>query len=97
MWVDSEVTKGSKFYFTITSRLSEPALETVLTKIAPFHGRTILLFNSNGTTATLSQQMLDLGLSVHIVNNIDEAAAKDSIPHVDAIITDSLTAVSPHI
>ena len=52
MWVESEVSKGSKFFFTITSQISHSSMELTLGKMAVFAKRTILfvdtLFDKTG-------------------------------------------------
>lgn len=94
MWVDSELSKGSNFYFTITSQLSELSVESIQSKMAPFNSRTILLFDTNGDTTGLAQHIRDLGLNLYIVHTIAEVSDKDQCPHVDTILADSLTIVS---
>ena len=50
MWVKSEVLKGSKFFFTISSQISISPMEAVLSKMAPFSKRTILFVDTLGDT-----------------------------------------------
>ncbi|KAF5365856.1 hypothetical protein D9757_013978 [Collybiopsis confluens] len=42
MWVESEVQKGSRFFFTISSQISLSSFESTLAKMSPFAKRTIL-------------------------------------------------------
>jgi osomolarity two-component system, sensor histidine kinase NIK1 len=46
MWVESEVSKGSKFFFTITSQISHSSMESTLGKMAAFAKRTILFVDT---------------------------------------------------
>ena len=46
MWVESEVSKGSKFFFTITSQISHSSMEPTPGKMAAFSKRTILVVDT---------------------------------------------------
>ena len=46
IWVESEVAKGSKFFFTITSQISHSTMEATLSKMRPFAKRTILFVDT---------------------------------------------------
>ena len=94
MWVESEVSKGSKFYFTITTQISHSTLEATLTKMQPFAKRTILYMNTLGDRSNVAEKIRLLGLKPHVATTVAQVANKDKCPHVDTIITDSLAIVS---
>ncbi|KAJ7074815.1 hypothetical protein C8F01DRAFT_1243023 [Mycena amicta] len=74
IWVESEVSKGSKFYFTITSSINlQEAMDTTLLKLTPFTKRTILLWTPCTTPLAVS-----------------DVANKEKCPDIDAIIVDSM-------
>ncbi|KAG8927685.1 hypothetical protein FRC01_007082 [Tulasnella sp. 417] len=91
MWVDSEPGRGSNFYFTITCQISPPSrLETVLQKIMPWSGRTILYLDSLGDMTGVAKLIEELGLRVHVSHEVIRLADKSRLPHIDTIIADSL-------
>jgi osomolarity two-component system sensor histidine kinase NIK1 len=56
MWVESEVSKGSKF-FTTTSQISQSSIESTLSKMLPFAKRTPLFVDTvRDTTGVLEHQ-----------------------------------------
>ena len=93
MWVESELGKGSKFFFTITSQVSSPSLEVVLQRMAPFSGRTILYIDSSRDGEPVSKLIQNMGLKVHVVHDINAVSDRDSCPQVDTILLDSLEIV----
>lgn len=94
MWVDSEPGKGSNFYFTITCQISPPSrLETVLQKIQPWSGRTILYLDSLGDMTGVAKLIEELGLKVYVSHDVIRLADKSRLPHIDTIIADSLAGV----
>lgn len=94
MWVESEVLKGSKFFFTISSQISISPMEAVLSKMAPFSKRTILYVDTLGDTTKVDDVMRVLGLKPHVVHSVAEVVDKDKCPHVDTIVVDTLNTVS---
>jgi len=46
MWVESEVGKGSKFFFAITSQIDQLSTDTMLAKMALFGNRNILFVDT---------------------------------------------------
>ena len=94
MWVESEVAKGSKFFFTITSQISQSSMEATLGKMAPFAKRTILFVDTLRDTTGVVDRIKDLGLRPHMVHEVSEVADKEKCPHIDTIVVDSLTVVS---
>ncbi|KAG9312444.1 HAMP TYPE histidine kinase [Chiua virens] len=75
MWVESEVAKGSKFFFTITSQISQSPMEHTLQKMQPFQ----------------RPEFKKLGLKAYIIHDIPEISDKERCPHFDTIVVDSLT------
>ena len=64
MWVESEVAKGSKFFFTITSQISHSTMEATSAKMAPFVNRTILFVDTLFNTMGVFDRVKELGLNV---------------------------------
>jgi len=91
MWVESEVLKGSKFFFTISSQISISPMEAVLSKMAPFSKRTILFVDTLGDTTKVDDV---LGLKPHVVHSVADVVDNDKCPHVDMIVVDTLNTVS---
>ncbi|KAK0207938.1 hypothetical protein DFS33DRAFT_1254840 [Desarmillaria ectypa] len=91
MWVESEVARGSKFFFTITSQISHSSMDNILSKMSPFSKRTILYMDSLGDDTGVAASIRDLGLKVHVVHSVSEVADKVKCPHIDTIVADSLT------
>jgi len=81
MWVESEVLKGSKFFFTILLQILISPMKAVLSKIVPFSKRTILFVDM-------------LGLKPHVVHSVAEVMDKDKCPHKDTIVVNTLNTVS---
>ncbi|KAG6848046.1 hypothetical protein H0H93_003884 [Arthromyces matolae] len=90
MWVESEVAKGSKFFFTISSQISNNSLEATLSKMSPFAKRTILFVDSLHDTTHVVDRIKDLCLRPYVVHTVAEVADKDKCPHIDTIVVDSL-------
>ena len=93
MWVESEVAKGSKFFFTITSQISHSTMEATLGKMAPFAKRTILFVDTLRDTTGVVDRIKDLGLRPYVVHEVCEVSDKEKCPHIDTIVVDSLTVV----
>ncbi|KAG0694624.1 hypothetical protein DFH29DRAFT_959340 [Suillus ampliporus] len=91
MWVESEVTKGSKFFFTITSQISQSTLETTLQKMQPFQKRAILFVDTLIDTTGVVQRIQELGLRPYVIHDVSEVADKERCPHIDTIVVDSLS------
>jgi osomolarity two-component system, sensor histidine kinase NIK1 len=94
MWVESELGKGSKFFFTITSQVSSPPLEVVLQRMAPFAGRTILYIDTSHNGDSVAKLIQMMGLKAHVVHDISSVSDRERCPHVDTILLDSLNIVS---
>ena len=94
MWVESELGKGSKFFFTITSQVSSPPLEVVLQRMAPFSGRTILCIDTSHEGDNVAKLIESMGLRSYVVHDVNAVSDRDSCPHVDTILLDSLEMVS---
>jgi len=70
-------------------------MEATLTKMAAFAKRTILFVDTLFDTTAVVDRIKDLGLRPHVVHEVNEVADKDKCPHIDTIVVDSLTVVSP--
>ena len=93
MWVESEVAKGSKFFFTITSQISQSTMEATLGKMAPFAKRTILFVDTLRDTTGVVNRIKDLGLRPYTVHEVFEVSDKERCPHIDTIVVDSIPVV----
>ena len=93
MWVESEVSSGSRFFFTITSSVSPVSLDTTLTKMQPFQKRSILFVDTMFDRTGVVQRVLELGLRPYVVHSVAEVADKTTCPHIDTIVVDSLSVV----
>jgi osomolarity two-component system sensor histidine kinase NIK1 len=90
MWVESEIGKGSKFYFTIQSQISTIPGEVIMQKMAPFAQRTILFVDTLRDKTGVAETITELGLRPFIVHDITQVADKSRTPHIDTILVDSL-------
>lgn len=93
MWVESEVGRGSKFFFTITSQISQSNLDATLVKMQPFNKRTILFVDTLRDRTGVVQRIEELGLYAHVAHNHNEVADKDRCPHIDTIVVDDVKVV----
>jgi osomolarity two-component system, sensor histidine kinase NIK1 len=93
MWVESEVGRGSKFFFTITSQLSQLSMEQTLAKMAPFANRCILFVDTFFDRTGVVDRITELGLRPYVVHDVLEVADKSGCPHIDTIVVDSLNVV----
>lgn len=93
MWVESELNRGSRFFFTITSQISHSSMENIMAKMTPFAKRTILYVDSLHDETGVAERVQELGLKVHRVHVVSEVANKDLCPHFDTIVVDSLAMV----
>jgi osomolarity two-component system sensor histidine kinase NIK1 len=90
MWVESELGRGSKFFFTVTSQMSDSPFEQILTKMQPYQGRNILFVDTLQDTTGVSEQITKLGLVPYVVHDVEELREKSQLPHIDTILVDSL-------
>jgi osomolarity two-component system, sensor histidine kinase NIK1 len=93
MWVESELSKGSKFYFTITSQIGHASREAIASKMLPFQKRTIMFLDSQHDSTGVSDNIHALGLTPWVVHDTAQLANKEAMPHIDTIAVDSLTMV----
>ncbi|ETW76839.1 hypothetical protein HETIRDRAFT_389878 [Heterobasidion irregulare TC 32-1] len=91
MWVESEVGKGSKFFFTITSQIGQLSMDATATKMAPFANRNILFVDTLHDRTGVVDRIQELGLRPYVVHDAMEVADKGSCPHIDTIVVDSLS------
>jgi osomolarity two-component system sensor histidine kinase NIK1 len=91
MWVESEVHKGSKFFFTLTAQINPATKENAMSRMQPFHKRSILFVNTLGSPDDeVANRIRELGLKAHVVRSIADVAKKDKCPHIDTIVVDSI-------
>ena len=93
MWVESEVSKGSKFYFTITSQISHQSMEQTLAKMSPFANRCILFVDTLLDSTRVVDRITELGLRPYVIHEVAQVADKSACPHIDTIVVDSLNVV----
>ena len=93
MWVESEVARGSKFFFTITSQISHSSMDNILSKMSPFAKRTILFVDTLRDKTGVVDRIQDLALRPFVVHEVSEVADKEKCPHIDTIVVDSLNVV----
>ncbi|KAJ3898627.1 atypical/HisK protein kinase, partial [Lentinula edodes] len=91
MWVESEVQKGSRFFFTISSQISQASLESTLSKMSPFAKRAILFVDTLYDKTGVDDRIRELGLTPHVRHTVNELVNKDNCPHFDTIVVDSLS------
>jgi osomolarity two-component system sensor histidine kinase NIK1 len=93
MWVESEVSKGSKFFFTITSQIGQMSMDTTLAKMIPFGNRNILFVDMLYDNTGVVNRIQELGLRPYVIHDPLEVADKATCPHIDSIVVDSLGVV----
>ena len=93
VWVESEVSKGSKFFFTITSQISQSSIESILSKISPFAKCTILFVDTVRDTMGILDRIKELWLRLFVVHQVTEVMDQERCPHIGTIVVDSLTVV----
>ena len=92
IWVESELSKGSKFFFTITSQVSQSSIKSILTKMQPFVKRTILFVYTLGERTGV-ERTTELGLKPYVVRDVAQVADKEQCLHSDTVLVDSLVVV----
>ncbi|KAG9053354.1 hypothetical protein FS842_008318 [Serendipita sp. 407] len=90
MWVESELARGSKFFFTVTSQISDAPLEQTLSKTQPYHSRNVLFVDTLRDIHGVREQISKLGLVPFVVHDVAELVEKARLPHIDTILVDSL-------
>lgn len=93
MWVESEVSNGSKFFFTITSHVSSQAMDQTMQKMQPFQKRQILFVDTLDDHTGVVERISQLGLRALTVRSVSEVSNKAKCPHIDSIVVDSLHVV----
>lgn len=94
MWVESEVKRGSKFFFTITSSISHQTMESVQQKMKPFEGRCILFVNVNPELTDIADFIREFGLVPRVIQDVQEVKVKENNPHFETIVIDDPSVVS---
>ena len=93
IWVESEVGKGSKFFFTITSQIGQLPMDVTLAKMIPFGNRNILFVDMLYDNTGVVNRIRELGLRPYVIHDPLEVADKATCPHIDSIVVDSLSVV----
>ena len=94
MWVESEVSQGSRFFFTIASQLCPTSTETMVSRMLPFAKRTVLYVNTITNDTEVVNHIRELGLKPVTISDIRDVADKATCPHIDTVVIDSQTMVS---
>lgn len=97
MWVESDVGKGSKFFFTITSQIGNMEFDLLRAKMEPFQNRTVLFLDTDFDTTGITKYIQDLGLTAHVVHDLESLKDKAKCPHIDTIVTNSAEVVSGYL
>lgn len=90
MWVESELGRGSKFFFTVTSQMSDLPWEQIQGKMQPYQSRNILFVDTLQDETGVAEQITKLGLVPYVVHDVEELQEKSQLPHIDTILVDSL-------
>ncbi|KAJ3718826.1 hypothetical protein C8R42DRAFT_697269 [Lentinula raphanica] len=91
MWVESEVQKGSRFFFTISSQIPQASIKLTLSKMSPFAKRAILFVDTSYDKTGVVDRIRELGLTPHVKHTVSELVNKDNCPHFNTIVVDSLS------
>ncbi|KAJ3966094.1 hypothetical protein EV361DRAFT_936694 [Lentinula raphanica] len=91
MWVESEVQKGSRFFFTISSQIPQASIKLTLSKMSPFAKRAILFVDTLYDKTGVVDRIRELGLTPHVKHTVSELVNKDNCPHFNTIVVDSLS------
>ncbi|KAL0957738.1 hypothetical protein HGRIS_001516 [Hohenbuehelia grisea] len=95
MWVESEVSKGSKFYFKITSQISHNSIESTLSKMISSAKlsakRTSRFVDTLYDKTDVVDHIQEIRLRAHVVHSASEVSDKEKYPHINSIVVDSLS------
>ncbi|KAL0952206.1 hypothetical protein HGRIS_006496 [Hohenbuehelia grisea] len=95
MWVESEVSKGSKFYFKITSQISHNSIESTLSKMISSAKlsakRTSRFVDTLYDKTDVVDHIQEIRLRAHVVHSASEVSDKEKYPHINTIVVDSLS------
>jgi osomolarity two-component system, sensor histidine kinase NIK1 len=94
MWVESEVSQGSRFFFTIASQLCPMSMENMIAKMQPFNKRTVMYMNTLGDDTGVVDRIRELHLKPFTIREVRDVKDKATCPHIDTIVVDSHTMVS---
>ncbi|EIM84699.1 uncharacterized protein STEHIDRAFT_81369 [Stereum hirsutum FP-91666 SS1] len=89
MWVESEVGRGSKFFFTLTSHRGYMSLGALRSKMSPFANRNILFLDTKRDQTRVANRIESLGLNTHVVHDMSSVSDRESCPHIDTVVVDS--------
>ncbi|KAF7356398.1 Hybrid signal transduction histidine kinase J [Mycena venus] len=78
-WVESELGKGSKFYFTIMLQINQQQLlDAMLLKLSPFTKWTILFVDTLQDASSVEERVSELSLVPVVIHNVSEVSDKRS-------------------
>ena len=92
MWVESEIGKGSRFFFTITSQISHLSMDATMAKM-PFGNRNILFVNTLHDLTSVADRIQELGFKPYVIHDPLAVSDRATCPHIDIIVVDSLSVV----
>jgi len=90
MWVESEIGKGSKFFFTITSQIGHLSMDATMAKM-PFGNRNILFLDTLHDLTGVTDRIQELGLKPYVIHDPLAVADRATCPHIDIVVVDSLS------
>lgn len=95
MWVESALGEGSKFYFTIQTKVGDIPLEVSLQRTAPFRNLNVLLLDSLHDDTGVATKLEQLGLRTFIAHDIESCSPQmqPDWPRFDAIVLDEVKLV----
>jgi osomolarity two-component system sensor histidine kinase NIK1 len=94
IWVESIVNEGSQFMFTVKTRINRDISSLMLhDRMKPFVGRAVLCIGL-GVAPQDFRTIRGLGMVPVVSKRVEEVNDKDLVPNVEAIIVDSIDAVS---
>jgi osomolarity two-component system sensor histidine kinase NIK1 len=89
IWMESEVSKGSRFFFTVTLKSSQSSIESTLSKMSPFAKHTILFVDTLRDIIGVVDWIKEFGLRPFVVHQVSDVADEERCPHIDPILVDS--------
>lgn len=94
MWVESDVGKGSKFFFTVSAQLGSISPRILQEKMAVFKNRSILFVGTRHDKPSIAHRIQSLGLHPIIVHDLQTLATTTDSHYIDTIVTESAEIVS---
>jgi osomolarity two-component system, sensor histidine kinase NIK1 len=94
IWVESELGKGSRFFFTICCPINHAPVRESVNRMHTYGARTVLFINSLDTDDDVVRQVEGIGLRALVCQSTEMLMNKEETPKIDAVITDSAKAVN---